>query len=145
LPDTDSGVAALAAAQAQLAAALVAAADPPAGFDRTRLSGATAALAGKRTAAIAKLLPALWRSLGDGAGSTCRAYVRGHLFPGDHEADALGFAAAACTSESPVIAIREVLLLRVRAGWPLRVARARRDVLVAVRVAGRTRCCRLPG
>jgi len=137
-------VATLADRQAQLAVALVTQANPPRGFDQVRLSRASAALADKRAAAAAKLLPALWLSLGAEAGRAFRAYVTVHPFPGDHAADALAFGARACTRESPAAVVQELLSLRVRSGWPVRVGRARRRVLVAARIARRPRCFGLP-
>ena len=129
----------LAERQAQLAIALAAQAGPPPGFDEVRVSRASAALADKRAAAAAKLLPALWRSLGPEAGRAFRAYVTAHPFPGDHVTDALAFGAAVCSRRSPPAAVQDVLLLRVRSGWPLRVGRAHRRLFVAARIAGRPR------
>jgi hypothetical protein len=143
LPDSVR-VATLAERQAQLAIALAGQADPPPGFDEVQLSRASAALVDKRAAAAAKLLPALWRSLGAGALRAFHAYASAHPFPGDHIADALAFSVRACTRQSPAFACQEVLSLRVRSGWPVRVARARRRVVVVARVAGRLRSVRLP-
>ena len=143
-PERRGPVAALAERQAALALALSAHSAPPAGFDEVRLSRASAALAGKRAAAAAKLLPALWRSLGAEAAGSFRGYVTAHPFPGDHAPDALAFAAHVCTRRTPADAIREVLTLRVRSGWPLRAGRARRRVMVVARVAGRPRCLGVP-
>lgn len=144
LPDTAARVLTLEERQAQLAAALVTQADPPPGFDALRLSLAGAALAHKRAAAAAKLLPALWRSLGGEAGRVFHAYARAHPFPGDHAADALAFGARVGTRRTPPAAVLDVLSLRVRSGWPVRLGRARRRVFVAARVAGRIRVLALP-
>ena len=144
LPESHRTVATLAERQAALALALSAHAAPPAGFDQARLSRASAALAGKRAAAAAKLLPALWRSLGAEAADSFRAYVTAHSFPGDHAPDALAFAAHVCTRRTPADVIREVLTLRVRSGWPVQLGRARRRVVVVARVAGRPRYLGLP-
>jgi hypothetical protein len=135
----------LAERQAQLAVALAGQADPPAGFDTVRLARAGAALMDKRAAAAAKLLPSVWQSLGAEAVQAFRAYAAAHPFPGDHVADALAFGARACTRQSPPSAVLDVLALRVRSGWPVRAARARRQVLVVARVGGRLRSLRLPG
>jgi hypothetical protein len=144
LPDSGARVPTLADRQAALAVALVTQADPPPGFDQVRLSRAGALLADKRAAAAATLLPALWRSLGSEAGRAFRTYVTAHSFPGDHAADALAFGARVCTGQSPAAAVREVLSLRLRSGWPVRVGRARRRVLVVARIARRPRCLELP-
>ena len=143
LPD-GAHVPTLAERQAQLAGALAAQADPPPGFDAVRLSRASAALADKRAAATAKLLPALWQSLGAEAGRTFRAFAAAHPFPGDHTADALAFGDRACTRQCPPAAVRDVLSLRVRAGWPLRAGRARGRLLLVARIAGRPRSLGLP-
>jgi hypothetical protein len=144
LPETRAGLPTLADSQARLAVALVTQADPPPGFDEARVSRASAALAHKRAAAVAKLLPALWRSLGAEAGRTFRAYATAHPFPGDHAADARAFGARACSRHSPAAAVQDVLSLRVRVGWPVRVGRARRRLLVMARIARRPRCLGLP-
>jgi hypothetical protein len=144
LTDHRARMATLADRQMELAVALVTQADPPPGFDQVRLSRASAALADKRAAAVAKLLPALWLSLGADAGRAFRAYVAAHPFPGDHAADALAFGARACTRQSPAAAVQDVLSLRVRSGWPVRAGRARRRVLVVARIAGRLRSLGLP-
>ena len=144
MPERRVHVPTLADRQAQLAVALVTQADPPPGFDQVRLSRASVALADKRAAAAAKLLPALWRSLGTEAGRAFRAFVTAHPFPGDHAADALAFGARVRTRQSPAAAVQELLALRVRSGWPVRVGRARRRVLVVARIARRPRCFGLP-
>ena len=144
MPETGGArVSTLADRQAELALALVTQAEPPAGFDQVRLARASASLADKRAAAAAKLLPALWRSLGAGAGGAFRTYVTTHPFPGDHAADAIAFAAGVCTRQSPAAVVQEVLALRVRSGWPVRIGRARGRVLVVARIARRPRCLRL--
>jgi hypothetical protein len=139
LPDSRTRGLTLAERQAQLAIALAAQAGAPPGFDEGRVSRASAALADKRAAAAAKLLPALWRSLGPEAGPAFRAYVTVHSFPGDHATDALAFAAAVCSRRSSPAVVQEVLFLRVRSGWPLRVGRAPRRLVVVARLAGRVR------
>lgn len=143
-PEISAGMPALADSQAQLAAALAARTNPPPGFDAAGVSRAGAAVAAKRAAAAAKLLPAVWRSLGAGAGGAFRAYLAAHPFPGDHAADALAFAAGVCTRHSPPAAVHEVLSLRVGYGWPVRVARAPRRVFVMARIGKRPRCLALP-
>jgi hypothetical protein len=139
LPDRSARVPTLADRQAQLAVALATQGDPPPGFDAVRLARASAALADKRSAAAAKLLPAVWLSLRGGAACAFRAYAAAHPFPGDHAADALAFGRHVCTRESPAAAVLEVLSLRARSGWPVRVARARGRMLVVARIAGRSR------
>jgi hypothetical protein len=142
LPDINAPT--LAERQAQLAVALAGQADPPPGFDEARLARAGAALVDKRAAAVAKLLPSVWQSLGADAVHAFRAYATAHPFPGDHGDDALAFGARACTSQSPPSAVLDVLALRVRSGWPVRAARTRRQVLVVARMAGRLRSFRVP-
>jgi hypothetical protein len=134
----------LAARQAQLAVALAGHAGPPPGFDGGRLARAAAALVDKRAAAVAKLLPSVWRSLGAEAADTFRAHATAYPFPGDHAADALAFGARVCTRQSPPAAVLNVLSLRARSGWPVRAGRARRRVFVVARVAGRLRSLELP-
>jgi hypothetical protein len=144
LTDGSARVATLAERQAQLAVALATQTDAPPGFDEIRLARAGAALADKRAAAAAKLLPALWLSLRGEATSAFRAYAAALPFPGDHAADALAFARRVCTHESPAAAVLDVLSLRVRAGWPLRVGRARGRIFAVARIAGRPRWLGLP-
>src|SRR5687768_6683195 len=117
----------LAARQAQLAIALAGQADPPPGFDEVRLARASAALINKRAAAVAKLLPSVWQSLGAGAADAFRAYAAAHPFPGDHAVDALAFGDLGCARQSPAPVVLDLLVLRVRSGWPVRGARARRQ------------------
>jgi len=137
LPDASARGPTLADRQAQLATALAGQSEPPPGFDQVRLSRASAALADKRAAAAAKLLPAVWRSLGPEAGRAFRAYATAHAFPGDHATDALAFGASVCSRRSPPAVVREVLVLRVRSGWPLRFGRAHRRLFVVARIGGR--------
>jgi hypothetical protein len=145
LPETGATrVSTLAERQAELAVALVRQVEPPPGFDQVRLARAGAALADKRAAAAAKLLPELWRSLGAAAGRTFRAYATIHPFPGDHAADAIAFAVGVCTPQSPPAAVQEMLAHRVRSGWPVRVGRARGRVVIVARITRRPRCLGLP-
>ena len=142
MPELDAP--SLAERQAQLAVALAGQADPPPGFDEARLARAGAALVDKRAAAVAKLLPSVWQTLGAGAVHAFRAYATAHPFPGDHAADALAFGARVCTSQSPAAVVLDVLALRVRSGWPVRAARTCRQVLIVARIAGRLRSFRVP-
>lgn len=144
LPDPDARAPTLAERQTQLAVALAAQADPPPGFDEVRLARASAALADKRAAAAAKLVPVLWRSLGADAAGAFRAYATAHPFPGDHAADALTFGRRVCTHRCPAGAVLDVLSLHVRAGWPVRVGRARGRVFVVARIGRRPRFVGLP-
>lgn len=143
-PLPESNAPTLAERQAQLAVALAGHADPPPGFDVVRLAHAGAALVDKRAAAVAKLLPSVWRSLGADAAHAFRAYAIAHPFPGDQAADARAFGARVCTRQSAPAAVLNVLSLRARSGWPVRAGRARRRVLVVARIAGRLRWVELP-
>ncbi|GII93183.1 hypothetical protein [Sinosporangium siamense] len=85
--------AALAAAQAELLAALVAGGAVPEGFDRTRIEAQTQSLAAKRRRLVARVMPELGTALGAEFPRLFAAYAEGRPPPGRVRTDAEHFAA----------------------------------------------------
>jgi len=82
----------LALAQAALLSALVAGTPVPEGFDGTRLSVQSRALAGKRADVVAKVAPELPEILAGAYRKSFVAYAHGHPMTGGYRRDALDFA-----------------------------------------------------
>ncbi|GGS66095.1 hypothetical protein GCM10010156_26350 [Planobispora rosea] len=95
-PPPDPGARdALARAQAELLAALVAGGETPAGFDGERLRIQASSLIAKRRGQVARLRPDLVRALGGDFAAEFAAYARGRPKPpGGSRADARDFAEA---------------------------------------------------
>ena len=139
-PSTDPARQRLALAQAALLSALVAGTPVPEGFDGTRLSVQSQALAGKRADVVAKVAPELPEILGDAYRSDFLAYAHGHPMSGGYRRDALDFAGhlllAGRIEEGPALReLREWWLERSgpapRSQRPtVRMARAARRVLL---------------
>lgn len=110
----------LAAAQAELALALTAGGDPPAGFDAGRFQAAAAALARKRARAVAQAWPELAAALGPRFDRLFADYSTEHALPreGGPTADGRGFAAwLAQRGKLPEPARLEALAVDLRYRW----------------------------
>lgn len=92
-PDLDAARRQLAEGQEALLRALVAAHEPPAGFDAARVRLAADSLVAKRTRAAARTWPALARALGPSFGTRFAAFAARTPLPrqGGALADGLGF------------------------------------------------------
>lgn len=92
----------LAADQAAVVAALVTGAEPPPGFDLTRVAATASALVEKRAHEVARVLPGLAERLGPGFRNRFAAYAATHPMPpsGSHRADAEAFAAQVAPATS---------------------------------------------
>src|SRR5688500_6577465 len=129
----------LAAAQARLVAALTGAAPPPDGFDERGVALTARTLVHKRRAGVAKAWPAIADGLGERFTALFAEYAADMTMPPTGTlADGREFALwLRQRGNLPDAARLPVLLDRARRGWPIRVARAVRRTVIAVRVWGR--------
>ena len=126
----------LAQRQRRLVAALcaAAAAEPPDGIDPGQLTRAAASLHAKRARGVAKTWPVLERGLGEQFDLLFAGYAQGNVLPaGGTAQDAPAFAGWLARVGMLDDAGRVQLMIhRARRGWPIRLARLRRNDRIAV-------------
>jgi hypothetical protein len=108
-----------------------------------QLENAAATLAAKRRREVGLAAPVTAASVGDQFSTVFNEYASRNEYParGGPLADAAGFVRyCRQTRQLSVMALREGMLLEARVGFPVRISRIERSLVVAVRL-GRVRAC----
>jgi hypothetical protein len=127
----------LARRQGELVEALTGAGEAPAAFDEGRVTLAARTLARKRMRAMAKGWPGVAGGLGDVFEAAFLDYAGQNPLPADAGEDGAGFAAFLARRRLLADAGKvEWAAWRARRGWPVRVVRVKRGVVLVVRLWG---------